>query len=158
MRQIKDNWGLYAICVVLIYFLFKYLIQLKSGSPYWIQRTNLLFGPHAWIFFILVIVALISIFVSYKYNWIVISLPFFWTLLLPLKVGPGMGFQGSIINFFVILFQGNVGIAVATLFGAILGILSIVYLFIKNLKEIENKKFEIIFGIIIIILFLVKFF
>ena len=107
MESIKKNYGLYSVLLVLLYFLGLFLYQLKFGADYFIQRTNLLFGPFPVIFLILLISAIISVFIKYKYNWITILLPFIWNLLLPLKVDPMMGFRGSIINLFTALFQAD---------------------------------------------------
>jgi hypothetical protein len=158
MKPIKENLGLYSILLALIFFLSRFLLQFKYGPNHSSQRIDLLFGPHAWIFLILLIAAIVSVFVIYKYSWIVIALPFLWQLLLPLKITPGSGFRGSIINFFATLFQGEIGVAIAVIFGTILGILSVIYLCVKNLKQIENKKFEIIFATLIIIFLLIRIF
>ena len=154
MKSLKQNYGLYAILVVLGYYFFKFLYQFKFSGDNAYLRLDLMFGPLYWVFLLLLVAAIVSIFVVYKYNRVVISLPFFWNLLLPLKIAPGSGFRGTIINMFAVLFQGDITTSLLMLLGSILGILCVTYLFVKNIKQIENNKFEIISAVLIILFFL----
>jgi len=155
MKLNKEHYGIFAVLIVLIYFLGLFLYQLKFGAPHWITRINLLFGPLPFIFLILLIAAIVSIFVYYKFNWIVISLPFLWNLLLPLKADFAAGFRGQLIEFFALLFQGLVFFKL--IIGLMLPLLVVVYLFVKNLRKVESKKYELAFAAAILIFFILRF-
>ena len=157
MKSIKENYGLYSILLVLLYFLGLFLYQFKYGMVYSSQRIDLLFGPLPWVFLLLIIGAIASIFVKYKYSWVTISLPFIWNLLLPLKVPATAGFRGSIINMIITLPQ-NLNVALIMLLGSLLSLFCITYLIIKNIKQIKDSKFEIISAILILIFLLIRIF
>jgi hypothetical protein len=130
--------GLYSIILILIYYIFTFVSQLSSGSNQFPSRLSYLFGHYYILFIILAIASMVSIFWKYKYNWVVISLPFFYILL----------------NYFL---NGLISIA-SFIRDASFCLFAIFYLFIKGIKDIKNWTYEITFAIIIFVLFIIKFF
>src|SRR3989344_1851258 len=135
--------GLYSIILVLLYSLLTFVSQLKYGSHQIPIRLSALFGQYYILFIILVIVSIVSIFWKYKYNWIVISLPFFYTLLYYLSNSLPLITGSSLIG--LIKFSINVLFCLS----------AILYLFIKGIKNIKNRNYEITFAIIIFVLFII---
>lgn len=137
--------GLYSIILVLLYSLFTFVSQLKYGSHYTPIRLSALFGQYYILFIILAIASIVSIFWKYKYRWIVVSLPFFYTALYYL---PSL--------FTAIAEQSLTGLTIYSVH-ILLGLSAILYLFIKGIKDIKNLTYEITFAIIIFILFVIRF-
>ena len=159
-NSLKNNIGIYIIGLTLLISLITFLYQFSFGSNYSADRINLFFGPYAYVYLILVLIAIVSIFVKYKGNLIVMSLPFLWDLLLPLKTdaSPDSFFRGNLFNIYL-YFTSNPMDLTGVLYSAlrcILPILIIVYLFLKFFKNIENKKFEIISTMLIIIFYVLE--
>ena len=84
------------------------------------------------------------------------SLPFLYKLLLPLKHITPDNYSGMLINAFYSLIISDVTGFFLMLFSALLPLAMVVYLFVKNTKKIENKKFEIISVVAMIVLYLIN--
>jgi hypothetical protein len=137
MKPIKENIGLYAILIILIYWIVSFLSQFTHSPGNRALRIEFIFGPFATLFFILMLVAVVSIFWDYKFNWIVISIPFLWKLLLPFKIASFGVFKGTLINLFASLFQANITGVWVALSNSIIPLLVVVYLFLKNTRNLK---------------------
>lgn len=149
MRFNKENYTIYIIILIFIYWIIKFSYQFSFSSPNYFMRIELEFGPLPWIFFILILVALVSIIIDYRFNWVVISLPFFWFLFFPFKIIGSEFFRGQLLMFVQIIIRGGNPFFTPIL-PTLIALLIIFYLFFKNLRNIENKKYEIISGLIIL--------
>lgn len=159
MRIDKDNFAKYTVLLTLLFTLISFIIKFYLSLPNNLKAISKQFGPLPYLLLILVIAAIISIFIKYKFNWIVISLPFLWYLLLPLKVNIEF-YMGSLVNILIFAFKGvsSHTFYIKYLFDSLLPLCIICYLFIKNIKRIEDIKYEITFTILILFFFILNFF
>jgi hypothetical protein len=95
---------------------------------------------------IMIIIAIISIFWNYKFNWIVISLPFFWWIIV------------NLLSLKYLIIAPLTFSLIVIYLGMILDILVICYLIIKGIKKIESLKYELSFAVPMIIILIIEFF
>lgn len=158
----RNTFSIWTILAILIYFIIFFIINLigvisANAESSIISRANEILGPYTFILLILIAISIISIFLKYNYRFVVISLPFLWNLLLPLKRSGEPIFVGGIINIFYYLFIKEYLMIIPSLLLTILSIIPVIYLFIKQFKENDKKIIETIFSILlaIIIVFLI---
>ena len=162
MKLTKKTYGSYAIILVLIVYLFQIFRSISfypkfpfitsryfSGDPISIVLASI----STFVIIILIIVSLVSFFTNYKYNWIIISIPFLIWLLIPYSIGGIAISRGYIIRLMKNIYELNFSSLFSNLIMTILFLIILVYLVLKNVKKIENTKFEIFTGMLIIILF-----
>ena len=154
----KFDYGLYAVFLALLVHVMVFIYQFKFGTSQALERLDLLFGPFPLVFAALVVIAIASIFVRYKYSWLVMSLPFLWSLLLPLTVEPSGAFRGSLINLVIALFAWNLSAAALLFLSSLLSLLCVLYLFIANLKHLKQRIFEIACAVLIVLVLILYIF
>ncbi len=160
MKIDKDNFAEYSILLILLSFLISFIIQFYFSLPNDLKSITEQFGPLPYLLLILMIAAIISIFIRYKFNWIVISLPFLWYLLLPMKVNVEF-YMGSLVNIIAFAFKGISGstLYIRYLLESLLPLCIICYFMIKNIRKIKDIKYEIAFTILILFFsFILPFF
>jgi len=156
-EEINKNLGLYSILIVLVYYLYLFLYNLVHVEDYHsdlslLGRFELILGPYSYIFLILTIIAVISIFIKYKYHYIIISLPFLWKLLLPIKKIYTFEYRGDLINSYIYMTGLDFYKALNSFLYALLPISIIVYILLKGFQKRDNLLLEKIFAVIIIML------
>ena len=166
MKLTKKNYGSYAIILVLIFYLFQIFRSISfypkfpfiiskyfSGDPTSIVSASI----STFIMIILIVVSLVSFFINYKYNWVVISIPFLIQLLINYSIGGIAVSMGYIIRIIKSIYELNFLNLFSNLIATILFLIILGYLILKNVKKIESIKFEIFTGILIIILLSLNF-
>ena len=160
MKPISGNYGLYAILIVLISHLGLILYNLIFNMRW----VDFLYGPFTVVFILLLLLSIMSILIEFKHNWILISLPFIWRLLLPFEVSSGnplnIGYyRGHLIRAFSILFSGDGGAWLQNVFfefaASIFLMIILLYLFMKYIKKTKKENYELLFSFLILILFFI---
>jgi hypothetical protein len=145
MKVSYKEVGFYIIALLLILNISLFLYatfflptpnQAKEG---WTINHDLVRDTFIWVLFISQIIALISVFLKYKFNWLIISIPFFLSLF-------EIFFWG--FKFYLYPFSSTF-IYFMVLTGV--NVLPIIYLFVKGIKKIQSLTWEIIFSSLIII-------
>ena len=109
----KKEFGLYAVVLAGAYILFDIIYYSILGAPFSMKSIVLL---------ILLVLSLFSVFIKYRYNWIVVSLPFLFTTINSLVI------FFSYLRYVGIFDPKNFSILISIL----LSLSIILYLFIKN--------------------------
>lgn len=163
------EYGLYSISLILFERIFSAVIAaLTTLQSELLQPGQVLgaiysvVGVFPRIYLALVIAAGVSIFVTYKFRWVVISLPFLWKLLLPYRTSvSGMyltGFHGSIIEAIRQATIPDWEGVLLTLWYAKVELIAVVYLYLKFVKQYESNKFEVIFASLLLLTLLLRVF
>ncbi len=145
--KLKEHYGLIAVLIILLYYLGHVVLQFLK---YRTMGLVVSYGNLYYLFVLFLLFAILSIFIAFRFNWIVTALPFLWLLASPFynPTNPSDK-MGYLFQFFTPLFQGT--FMFLTFVSVLLYSIIICYLILLNTREI-SKRTDYYFAAIIILL------